>query len=59
MQYGFGQSSETLNIESELAHVHHQASETQRKRTLLSREIDVLVQKQDALSSEIRQTPIG
>ncbi len=59
MQYGLGQSAGTLNIESELAHVHHQGSELQRKRTLLSREIDALTQKQDALTSEIRRTPNG
>jgi hypothetical protein len=59
MQYGLGQSAETLNIESELAHVHQQATELHRRRTLLSREIEALTQKQDFLTNEIRPSPTG
>jgi len=59
MQFGLGQSAETLNIESELAHVHQQATELHRRRTLLSREIDALTQKQDYLTNEIRPSPTG
>ena len=34
MQFGLGQSAETLNIESELALVHQRATELHRRRTL-------------------------
>ena len=59
MQFGLGQSAETLNIESELALVHQRATELHRRRTLLSREIEALTQKQDYLTNEIRPSPSG
>ncbi len=56
---GLGLSAETLGIESELTHVHHQANELSQRKTFLTKEIESLTQKQELLFSEIRPSPTG
>ena len=59
MQYGLGQSAETLAIEGELAQVQQRAAELHRERTKLISSIQSLSQSHEYLAMEIRTAPTG
>ena len=59
MQYGLGQSAETLAIEGELAQVQQRAAELHRERTKLISSIMSLNQSHEYLAMEIRPAPTG
>ena len=50
MQYGLGQSAETLSIEAELSQVQQKASKLHGKRNVILSEIQALTEKEDFLS---------
>ena len=52
MQYGLGQSAETLSIEAELSQVQQKASELYSRRNDLLREVSNLTEREDFLMRE-------